>query len=92
MASKRNLKKDINYLTSEILSDCYAHLYLFPDKNEDKVMEIISKTVNSRNDFINRINNPKLENKTTKQYFKELIDEVITNSNNIIEDIQKLNK
>ncbi len=92
MANKRNLKKDINYLTSEILSDCYAHLYLFPDKNDDKIMEIISKAITSRNDFISRINNPKLEKKTTKKYFNELIEEVITNSNNLIDEIQKLNK
>ena len=92
MANKRNLKKDINYLTGEILSECYAHLYLFPDKNEEKVMDIISKAVNSRNDFIAKINNPNIENKTVKQYFNGIIEEVITNSNNLIDEIQKLNK
>ncbi len=92
MANKRNLKKDINYLTSEILSECYAHLYLYPEKNEDKIMDIISKAVNSRNDFIAKINNPKLEDKSAKKYFNGLIEEIITNSNNLIDEIQKLNK
>lgn len=92
MANKKNLKKDINYITGEILTECYTHLYLFPDKNEKKVLSIITKTVDTRNNFIARVNNPKIENSTAKKYYNSLIEEIITNTNNLSEELSKLNK
>ena len=57
MAKLRNLKKDIDYLISEVLNDCYTLAYLFPDKQE-AAREIINSAVDFRNEMFERVNNP----------------------------------
>lgn len=58
MASKRDLKKDIDYLVYEILSDCFIFSDLHPDHKTEEISAIISEAVELRNDLIARVNNP----------------------------------
>lgn len=58
MSSRRDLKKDIDYLVFEVISDCFTYSGVHPDKNSDKISEIISDAVNLRNDLIARVNHP----------------------------------
>lgn len=58
MSSKRDLKKDINYLVFEVISDCFAFEAIHPDKKTEKVEAIINDAVILRNDLIARVNNP----------------------------------
>lgn len=79
MASRRKLKKDIDFLTFEVISDCYNYIYLHPG-NEEKVLEVIKETVANRNKLVARVNHPdgkdnaKLVKAHYKAVFKELID------------------
>ncbi|MGZ2369401.1 hypothetical protein ACXR6G_06415 [Ancylomarina sp. YFZ004] len=79
MASRRKLKKDIDFLTFEVISDCYNYIYLHPG-NEEKVLEVIKETVANRNNLVARTNHPdgkdnaKLVKEHYKAVFKELID------------------
>jgi hypothetical protein len=58
MASIRELKKDIDYLTFEVISDCFVYSGVHPDNQSDELSAIISDAVNFRNDLIARVNNP----------------------------------
>lgn len=58
MANKRVIKKDIDFLVSEIISDCYAHMLLHGNKNEEKIIELIENIVDQRNNLIDRVNKP----------------------------------
>lgn len=57
MASLRQLKKDIDYLVNEVISDSYMALYLHPDK-KDQIIDIIQEAAESRNEFIASANHP----------------------------------
>ena len=93
MANKRNLKKDINYLTGELVADCYTYLYLYPENKQEPIVDIISEAINNREDFIARLNSPKLaEGETMKKYYKNLAVDVMKNTEKLFGDIQKLNK
>ena len=72
MASIRELKKDIDYLIFEVISDCFVYAGLHPDNKTDEVSGIISDAVNLRNDLITRVNNPegKGEPKVIKAHYK----------------------
>lgn len=74
MASVRNLKKDIDYLIFEVISDCFSFGGMHPDSQPDEVAGIISDAVTLRNDLIRRVNNPvKNENlKVEKGYFRNV--------------------
>ena len=74
MASKRDLKKDIDYLIFEVITDCFAYKEVMPDNNIDKIAEIINDAVGLRNDLIARINNPegKDNRHITKVYYQRV--------------------
>jgi hypothetical protein len=79
MASLRGIKKDIDYLVGEVVSDCYTYLYLNGDKNRDKVVEIIEGVVAKRNDFIRRVNNPAkgADRKQTRKHYKQIYSDLL---------------
>lgn len=58
MASIKRLKKDTDYVISEIISDCYSCLIINKDADQSKVFDIIEEAVDLRNSLIERINNP----------------------------------
>lgn len=92
MAKKREIKKDIEYLVSEVVSDCYAYLYINGDKNRDKVIDIISKAVDKRNEMIQRINNPSKEHnsKQLKAYYKTIYNEMLESVDAAFTELSKL--
>ena len=72
MANVRGLKKDIDYLVFEVISDCFVYSGLHHDDKSDEVTAIISDAVGFRNDLIARVNNPdgKDNPKIIKAYYK----------------------
>ena len=74
MASVRSLKKDIDYLIFEVISDCFAFSAIHPDDKSDELSAIISDSVNFRNDLIARVNNPdgKDNPKIVKVYYQSV--------------------
>ncbi|MCK4663488.1 MAG: hypothetical protein KAT68_11520 [Bacteroidales bacterium] len=94
MASIKNLKKDIEYLTYEVISDCYTYMYLFPQKKEKEVLGIIENTVKMRNDLIIRVNHPdgKDNPKLVKAHYKKIVKDLITNVDKAFEELSTLIK
>jgi hypothetical protein len=80
MASKRELKKDIDYLVYEVISDCFLFGDLHPDIKTEELSAIISDAVDFRNDLIARVNNPDGRNnpKIIKAYYKTLQKDLLT--------------
>lgn len=76
MAKIRDLKKDVNFLTSEVISQAFFIQYLFPDTKEEKLTGIIEKAVVLRNDTIKSINNFENSSKA-KAYFREIQEKFI---------------
>ena len=74
MASVRVLKKDIDSLIFEVISDCFVYSGLNSETNTEKVSAIISDAVGLRNDLIARVNNPdgKDNPKIVKAYYKSV--------------------
>lgn len=85
MASVRELKKDIDYLVFEVISDCFVFSGLNPDNKSDELSVLISDAVNFRNDLIARVNNPdgKDNPKIIKAYYK-------TVQKDLLEGVDKL--
>src|SRR4030042_711970 len=72
MPSIRKLKKDIDYLVFEVISDCFTFGTLHPDDKEEEVSGIIADAVVLRNDLIRRVNNPEKTDdpKSLRSHFK----------------------
>ena len=94
MASIKNVKKDIDYLVSEVVSDCYTYLYLHGDKNKEKVIGIIEDVVNKRNEFIQRVNNPEkgIDSKQVRKHYKEIYSDLLKNVDESFTKLSDLTK
>ncbi len=56
MASIRELKKDIDYIIFELISDSLAFGELHSEDKSDDISGIVSEAVSLRNELISRIN------------------------------------
>lgn len=92
MASIRELKKDIDFLVFEVISDCFAYSSIHPDNKSDELSAIISDAVNFRNDLIARVNNPdgKDNPKILKAYYKTLEKDLLTGVDKLFDRLSAL--
>ena len=58
MANRRDLKKDIDYLIYEVVSDCFTLMSVKQDDNGEEITAIVGDAVNLRNELFARVNNP----------------------------------
>jgi len=91
MANKREIKKDVDFLVGEVISDCYTFLLINGEKNRDNVIEIIGSIVDKRNDLISRVNNQDkaFDKKQVKSHYKAINADLLVA---IDESFSKLSK
>jgi len=65
MSSIKELKDDINFVTFELINECFTIKIYHPEKG-NAADKSISEIVRLRNDMIHRINNPEDKNNTQK--------------------------
>jgi phosphoribosyl-ATP pyrophosphohydrolase len=89
MASVRNLKKDINYVLSDIIEECYVWQILQDDaKKADKAEKIIDESIETFDALIEKVNAKDVKNK--KAHFKAINKELEEKAKGLIVKIQKL--
>jgi len=78
MASKRNTKKDIEFVTYTIVHDCMAHLDAGKEKTHDAVIEIISGAVQVRNELFYKVNHQeKGKRGEVRKYYRDIYKQLI---------------
>ncbi|MCW3807951.1 hypothetical protein [Plebeiibacterium marinum] len=93
MASRRDLKKDINYLATEILSQGYMKLALMETVKEEDLQPIMAEAIEMRNEYVSRANHPngRHNKKVTKDYFQALRKGLMEKAVELLNKIQALN-
>jgi hypothetical protein len=92
MASIRELKKDIDYLIFEVISDCFVYSNVHPENKTDELSVLISDAVEFRNNLIARVNNPdgKDNPKIVKAYYKTVEKDLLTGTDKLFERLSTL--
>ncbi len=92
MAKVRDLKKDIDFVTSEIIEECYFIFLLREDVNEEKVHELIARALDMNNEYMRRVNHPdgKGNKALVKKYYKKLHHDLIADCNILVEEVNAL--
>ncbi|MET2985263.1 hypothetical protein [Aureibaculum conchae] len=89
MASVKNLKKDVNYVLSDIIEECYVWQLQQDDaKKADKAEKIIDEAIATFDELIVKINTKDVENK--KAHFKAVKTELQTRGESLLAKIGKL--
>ncbi len=92
MASKKNLKKDINFLVDDIVGTCMMHQSIGSSKNKDKLDQIIEEVLQFREEIIIQVNNPDLNElgKTPRSYYRKLFQELLQKVDETYDKINSL--
>ena len=94
MASIRSIKKDIHFLTNEVVSDCYVFIYLNPGKKTEVAEKIATESEALRQSLLGKVNKAgKFENaKARKSFFNGLYEELVSEVNKQFEQLSELSK
>ncbi|MFP4065199.1 MAG: hypothetical protein ACLFN2_07500 [Bacteroidales bacterium] len=91
MASKKTLKKDINFLVDEVVGTCLMRQEMHPnDKEEQKKMdEKIKEMLHFREEMITRVNKPDIKEnaQTLKSYYHGLYEELLDKVNGVFDEL-----
>ena len=89
MSNKKDLKKTINYICSELFAECVAASLYNGKPNEDSVNALLSSILMIQNDYVRRISHPE-PGMRPKDYFKDVIDNFNKQTSEIIDKIASL--
>jgi hypothetical protein len=92
MASVRLLKKDIHFLSSELITQVYLNQVIFKDTNEEVIGKSIADVLDFRASFIARANyaDGKNNSKLVKSYFSKLRKDMIAKFDELVQDVSKI--
>ena len=88
MSSKRDLKKDINYVLGDIIEAVYIWELTNPKKEDKEAEKIIDDAITTFDDLIVKVNQKGVENK--KKHFKSVNQELEDRGRALIDRINKL--
>jgi hypothetical protein len=89
MASKRNLKREINYVCSELFAECVATALYSNNSDEANLDTLLTSLMKSHSDYITRVSHPEPGMKA-KEYYKRLINSFNNDVNDFIDQISNL--
>ncbi|MEG1685802.1 MAG: hypothetical protein RR319_07660 [Bacteroides sp.] len=89
MASRRLLKKNVNYITGELFTECLVNSLYVPKTDKVKADELMGKILCIQDEFLSRISHTEPGN--VKGFYRKFRDDFNVQVNAIIEEIEKLN-
>lgn len=93
MASRRNLKKTVNYICLGVIGECLSFLEHTPSLNQENAQLIIADAVELRNKLVGMINHPQHEASSygnIKAYYRNIREELHTESERLMERLNNL--
>ena len=57
MASRRELKKNVNYIAGELFTECLINSMLIPGTDKAKADELMAEVLKMQDEFVTRISN-----------------------------------
>ena len=91
MANRRTLKKAIQLVTSDLITESYINYLMLKKMDNAGFDAIVEKIADINNDFLARVNHPNgtKEPKLVKAYYKKLIEDFNKEVDQIIEKLNK---
>ncbi|BDD01563.1 hypothetical protein [Persicobacter psychrovividus] len=87
MASRRDLKKVVHYLSNEFIADALLYL-MIEDKNDSEIEGLVEATINAEEEAIDQINNKGYEgsaNKHFKQVRTSFVEKIDANYTKLVD-------
>ncbi|MFD1095303.1 hypothetical protein [Salegentibacter chungangensis] len=88
MASKRLLKRDVNYVLGDIIDAVYLHQMANPKEDTAKSEAIVDEAIADFDELIIKINQKDVENK--KQHFKAIEKDLQAKAEKLVKKVNAL--
>mgnify|MGYP000821133826 FL=1 len=88
MASRRVLKKNVNYITGELFAECIINSLYVPGTDKQKAEELMERILKMQSEFISRISHTEPGN--VKGYYKKFLSDFNAQVDEIVEALGKL--
>ena len=88
MASRRDLKKNVNYIAGELFTECLVNSLLIPDTDKAKADALMAEVLKMQDEFVSRISHTEPGN--VKGFYKKFRSDFNAKVNEIIEAIGNL--
>lgn len=92
MASRRQLKKDITYITEEVIIDALTVANFYESEEDaDKIIDVIIDLSDAHNDYIKKVSNfkgKKQDKAEVKKVFTEIVDGFLASCNDAYEKLE----
>jgi hypothetical protein len=94
MTTKRRLKKEIDYVVSDLILDCFTYANLYQKPNDEAVHEIVEGTLILRNELRDLANHPerRAETESMKSHYDNIAKTLIGGVNEGYEKLGKMVK
>ena len=89
MASRRELKKTVNYISGELVLECLINSMFVPGTDKAKADQLMAEILKMQDEFISRISHTEPGN--VKGFYKKFRSDFNAKVNEIIDAIAKLN-
>ncbi len=93
MASKRNLKKDIRYLTEIVVIEAIELSEVATnEEGRKKALGVIIDLADLHNNLLSRVNHPdgKYDRAMVKKHYRSIIDDLVSGCNNAYNELNKI--
>jgi hypothetical protein len=93
MASRKDLKKDIDYFVFDLVSDCYERMDENPDQDFSGYEQIINDIIDLQDNLLARINQyDSGKDSKSRKYFKEIKNDLAEGLKKGYEALESLSK
>ncbi|MEN6618231.1 MAG: hypothetical protein ABFC28_01845 [Rikenellaceae bacterium] len=90
MANLRVVKKDIDFLLGQVISDCWTFIYINPNKKSEAAIEIMNDAIELRNNLYTRVNHP--DSKNLKDSYRAVNQDLLKGVDTLFVRISALTK
>ena len=79
MTSRRRIKKEIDYVISDLVVDCFTYISLYKKPNDEETLQIVQNTLELRNELRDRANHPekKADSLSVKAHYDQIAQSLI---------------
>lgn len=89
MASRRKLKKNVNYIISDLYRECMFQTLLKPEIKEESIDEIVGEVFDIKVEFVSRISHTEPGN--VKGFYKKFKEDFSKAVSDLIAKLSSLN-
>lgn len=91
MASRRELKKDIHYISFELISECLIYKHFHPDIPDEKTDAIIEEIIRHRDGYLARVNKPDGKDNPAllRKHYRAIIEDIKNKTVPLLDQLEK---